>query len=294
MQNKTKDTGNSVLVSPLAGRWFPADADELRRSIDALLPVPRPAPVADVCAVLVPHAGYVYSGSVAAAVYARLDPQAYDRVVIFAPSHSVPMENRVSVPDATALQTPLGQVEVDTEFVAALRTSPLVIHDPRAHLREHSDQIQIPLLQRVFGSRFRVVSVVFGQLDPAACREIADRVRPLLDARTLLVVSSDFTHYGPNYGYVPFTGDVSRRIEALDRRIFERIAARDARGFWRAMGETRATVCGCVPIGALLELLPANAQVIEVAYDTSGRQLGDSENSVSYFGALVTGRWRGA
>jgi hypothetical protein len=284
----------NVMVSPLAGRWFPADAAELKRMIAGLLPAPRPAPVAGVCAVLVPHAGYQYSGKVACQVYARLDTNAYDRVVVMGPTHSIGLHGLVSVPEAAFLETPLGRVGVDTAFVAALRKSPLVVCEPRAHQHEHSDQIQVPLLQTFFGDRVKLVTLVVGQMDPASSRRFADVLRPLLDARTLVVVSSDFTHYGPNYGYVPFTKDVPRQLDALDHRVFARIAAIDANGFWKVMEETQTTVCGHYPIAILLELLPKNARAGEVAYDTSGRMLNDWENSVSYLGAVFTGEWRPA
>ncbi len=282
----------NVMRSPLAGRWFPADAAELRRMIGGLVPVPRPAAVAGVCAVVVPHAGYQYSGKVACQVYARLVPDACERVVILGPTHSISMHGKVSVPDADFLETPLGRVAVDTDFVAALRSSPQVLCDPRAHQHEHSDQIQLPLLQTFLGGRIRVVPIVVGQMDSQSSRRFAGLLRPLLDARTLVVVSSDFTHYGPNYGYVPFARDVPRQIDALDHQVFARLAAIDVAGFHDLLQKTQATVCGANSIAILLELLPKDAQVQEVAYDTSGRMLGDWENSVSYLGAICVADWR--
>ncbi|MEI8243793.1 MAG: AmmeMemoRadiSam system protein B [bacterium] len=284
----------NVMVSPLAGRWFPAGAEELKRVIAGLQPAPKPAPVAGVCAVLVPHAGYQFSGKVACQVYARLDVAAYDRVVVLGPSHSVGLPGRVSVPDAAFLETPLGRMTVDAAFVAALRQSPQVVCEPRAHLQEHSDQIQVPLLQAFFGDRIRVVTLVVGQMDPAASRSFAGVLRPLLDARTLVVVSSDFTHYGANFGYVPFSTAVLAQLDRLDHRVFAPIAAIDPGGFRDVMEQTQATVCGHNPIAVLLDLLPAGAKGAEVAYDTSGRMLNDVENSVSYLGAVFTGDWRTA
>jgi AmmeMemoRadiSam system protein B/AmmeMemoRadiSam system protein A len=281
-----------VMVSPLSGRWFPAGTESLRRMIAGLMPVPRPAPVAGVCAVLVPHAGYPYSGKVACEVYARLDPQAYDRVVVLGPSHSACLPGEISIPEATALETPLGRILVDAAMVAALRNSPLVVCEPMAHAREHSEQIQVPLLQSVFDARVPVVTIVVGQMDPAASRRVADLLRPWLDARTLLVVSSDFTHFGPNFEYQPFTTDIPAQLKALDHRVFAAIAAGDPEAFRVVMQETRATVCGHDPIAVLLELLPPGARATEVAYDTSGRQLDDWQNSVSYLGALFVGDWR--
>lgn len=282
----------NVFASPIAGQWYPAAPDQLKNLIGSLLPELRPAPVTNVCAILVPHAGYQYSGRVAAQAYTRLDTNAFDRVIVLGPSHSVSLPNRVSIPEADAIRTPLGTLVVDTALVAALRRSPLVTDEPRAHLREHSDQIQLPLLQTVFGDRIRIVTIVVGQLDRASSQAFATLLRPLFDARTLVVISSDFTHYGPNFDYVPFTRNVPQNIEALDRKVFARIAAVDPAGFREVMDETEDTVCGRYPIALLLDLLPAGASVQEVAYDTSGRQLNDWNNSVSYFSALAIGDWR--
>ncbi len=284
----------NVMVSPLSGRWFPAGTEALRTMIAGLMPASRPATVAGVCAVLVPHAGYQYSGQVACEVYARLDTQAYDRIVVLGPSHAAYLPGQISIPEATELETPLGRVAVDTAMVAALRKSPLVVCEPQAHAREHSEQIQVPLLQSMFDARVPVVTIVVGQMDRASSRSVAELLRPWLGARTLLVVSSDFTHYGPNFDYVPFTDDLPRRIKALDHQVFAAIAAGDADGFWQVMAQTRATVCGHHPIAVLLELLPPGTQVREVAYDTSGRMLDDWQNSVSYLGAIFVGDWRQA
>lgn len=282
----------NVWQSPLAGQWFAADADGLKAEIDSLRPKTPPARVKGVCGVIVPHAGYRFSGQVAMQAYARLDPAAFDRVVILGPSHYAELRNQVSIPSARRLATPLGEAEVDQDFVAALRRSPMVVSHATAHQREHSDQIQVPLLQTVLGPKMRFVTMVVGQFDPQAAREFAGVLRPLLDDRTLVVVSSDFTHYGPNYNYQPFKGgNVAKSISDLDHRVLERFTARDWEGFLHVLDETGATVCGRNPLAILLAMLPADAKVEEVAYDTSGRIMNDWRNSVSYLGALVRGRW---
>lgn len=282
-----------VLPSPLTGRWFTANATELKAEIDNLRPKPPPAPVKGVCGVIVPHAGYRFSGQVAMQAFARLDPSAFDRVVILGPSHCVELRNQVSIPVAQRLATPLGEVDVDGDFVAAIRQNPMVVSDPQAHLREHSDQIQVPLLQAIFSNRMRFVPIIVGSFDPQAARKFAGVLRPLLDDRTLVVVSSDFTHYGPDFNYMPFKGgNVAKSISDLDHRIFERLAAHDFVGFNHVFDETNATVCGRNPLAILLAMLPASAKIEEVAYDTSGRIMCDWKNSVSYLSALVKGQWR--
>jgi AmmeMemoRadiSam system protein B len=283
-----KQRAERIWESPLAGRWYSADPEALRRELAALAPQPAPAPVPGVCAVIVPHAGYAYSGKAAMAAYARLDPDAYDRAVVIGPSHAVAMPNRLSALEATHIRTPLGDCEIDLPFLQRLRETPFVVHEPRAHAREHSDQIQLPLLQVVFGDRpLRVVPLVCGWFEPAAANAFGETLRSLLDSRTLLVISTDFTHYGPSFDYVPFTANVSERLRELDHRVFARITAGDAAGYRQVLQATGATVCGENPLAILIAVAGPAATISEVAYDQSGRMTGDWENSVSYLSALA-------
>ena len=280
-----------VMVSPLAGQWFPAGERALREEIAERCKGIDVVRKKNVCAAVVPHAGYRYSGSVAAGVYLRIDPKRYSRVVVMGPSHYVGMHNRVSVPDATHFSTPLGELRADTEFVARMRKLPFVTCQPEAHAREHSDQIQLPLIQACLATNLPVVCVVCGQFDAKNLVSVAASLRDLLDDKTLFVASSDFTHYGANYGYVPFTKDVQKNLETLDMGIFELFVDKDVAGFMKHLDETGATVCGRDPLAFLLAMMPADAKVERTAYETSGRMLHDDHNSVSYIGALVYGSW---
>ena len=283
-----------VMVSPLAGQWFPASERALREDIaercQGLMVVRRK----NVCAAVVPHAGYRYSGGVAAGVYMRIDPTRYERVIVMGPSHYVSMHNQMSVVDATHFSTPLGELRVDTEFVARMRKLPFVTCHPEAHAREHSDQIQLPLIQACLSTNLPVVCVVCGQFDATNLLEAAASFKGLLDDRTLVVASSDFTHYGANFGYVPFNKDVVKNLETLDLGIFDLFSKKDVGGFMRRLDETGATVCGRDPLSFLLAMLPADAKVERTAYETSGQMTHDTRNSVSYIGALVTGSWSAA
>ena len=280
-----------VMVSPLAGQWFPANERALREEIaercQGLVVVRKK----NVCAAVVPHAGYRYSGRVAAGVYMRIDPTRFERVIVMGPSHYVGMHNQISIADATHFATPLGELRVDTEFVARLRKLPFVTCHPEAHTREHSDQIQLPLIQACLSTNLPVVCMVCGQFDATNLLAAAASFKTLLDDRTLLVASSDFTHYGANYGYVPFNKDVVKNLETLDLGIFDLFANKDVAGFMKRLDETGATVCGRDPLSFLLAMMPADAKVERTAYETSGQMTHDTRNSVSYIGALVTGSW---
>jgi AmmeMemoRadiSam system protein B/AmmeMemoRadiSam system protein A len=283
-----------VMVSPLAGQWFPSGERALRDDIAERCKGIDVVRRKNVCAAVVPHAGYRFSGGVAAGVYLRIDPKRYSRVVVLGPSHYVSMRNQVSVPDATHFSTPLGELRADAEFIARLRTLPFVTHQPEAHVREHSDQIQLPLIQACLATNLPVVCAVCGHFDASNLVSAAASFRELLDDTTLVVASSDFTHYGANYGYVPFTKDVQKNLETLDMGVFEMFASKDLSGFLKYLDETGATVCGRDPLAFLMAMLPENAKVERTAYETSGKMLHDDRNSVSYVGALVCGSWGSA
>jgi len=279
-----------VRDSALAGGWYPADPVQLRDLVDGFLTAGKTeSPQGPIRALIVPHAGYAYSGATAGQVFSLVKGRAYERVLILGPSHSGRFQG-LSVADVDAYRTPLGDVPLDPEAVKTLRGSPLVGDHADADAREHSLEIELPLLQRALAPGWRLVPVLVGQLRPQDYQAAADLLRPLADDRTLVVVSSDFTHYGARFGYLPFPADqgLPGRIQGLDDGAVARIQAKDADGFLAYQAETGITVCGMRPIAILLRMLGAGANVHRVAYATSGALTGDWSNSVSYVGLVVT------
>lgn len=278
-----------VLGPTVAGSWYPRDRNALERMVDDLLePVGRPEEDPDsVLALVEPHAGFVYSGRVAGAGFARVRGGRPHRVVLLGPSHHAGFAGG-AVPEAEAYRTPLGDVPLDLEAARQLSRTPRFRMDDSLFLREHSLEAEIPFLQRVLAPGFELVPVlVGGGTDSATAWQIAESLRPLLGAGTLVVASSDFTHYGPRFDYVPFDEGVPERIRALDYGAIDRILHLDVTGFDDYLARTGATVCGRHALDVLLRLLPARAPVEVAAYDTSGRITGDWENSVSYASLVV-------
>jgi len=279
-----------VRPSALAGTWYPADSYELTEYIDGLLDAVKPVkPQMPVRALIVPHAGYRYSGATAAEVFALVRGREYKRVILLAPSHRSGFRG-LSIAEVDAYQTPLGNIPLDAPAVAELRRSELVSADPTAHAREHSIEIQLPMLQRALKPGWRLVPLLVGQMRTEDYETAADLLRPLADETTLVVVSSDFTHFGPRFGYMPFAlnDETPKKIRALDEGAVERILEGDASGFLDYQSRTGITICGYRPLAVLLTLLPADVRVRRVAYATSGEMTGDWTNSVSYVGMLVT------
>ncbi|MDD5556307.1 MAG: AmmeMemoRadiSam system protein B [bacterium] len=271
----------------VAGAFYPGSAGALGRSVrEYLSEAPVPEVEGRIVGLVAPHAGYQYSGAVAAAGYAALRDRGFRRAVVLAPSHRMGFRG-AALTDAGAYRTPLGLVPVDAAACERLRGRPLYMDLPRAHEGEHSLEVQLPFLQEVLGE-FTLVPVVLGQIEGADRKVVAGPLADLLDGETVIVASSDFTHYGAGFGYVPFTDDVRERIHALDRGAIERIERLDAAGFAAYRERTGATICGECPIGVLMEAVPRGAAGRLLAYDTSGDMTGDFSHSVSYAAVIFT------
>ncbi|MFQ5786599.1 MAG: AmmeMemoRadiSam system protein B [Thermodesulfobacteriota bacterium] len=281
--------GQNIREPVVAGRFYPGSEAELSKKVnnylDKVLIENLPGkPVA----IISPHAGYQYSGSVAAYGYKAIKDYKYKRVIVLAPSHYSRYRG-ASILDVDAYKTPLGLVKLNQGICNNLINNPPFIGTfNKAHQREHSLEAQLPFLQTVLGSDFELIPILISRLSNEEFDFIADKLRPLIDEDTLIVVSSDFTHYGYGYDYVPFKKDVEANIRKLDYGAFERILALDFDGFIRYKKATGITACGFMPIALLLKILPDDVQGKILKYDTSGSILGDFNSSVSYVSIVFT------
>ncbi len=182
----------------VAGMFYPAEANILRQDIqqylaqvDTRVSNTRPR------AIIVPHAGYVYSGAVAASAYKQIIPfrDQIKRVVLLGPSHRVAFSG-LAVPESDEFTTPLGNIPIDTDAVNKLLTFPQVIASDRAHRDEHSLEVQLPFLQEILG-HFSLVPLVVGDADRHEVAEVIDLF--LDDQQTLIVISTDLSHYHEYY-----------------------------------------------------------------------------------------------
>jgi len=179
---------DSVRRPAVAGQFYPGDSATLRHDVEryiaggsALTPAPR--------IIISPHAGYVFSGPVAGKGFAAIDSNVRT-VVLLGPPHHIAVRG-IAVPEAAWFETPLGKVAVDRERLQKLLKNPMAYKDDGAHGPEHSLEVQIPFLQVRLGS-FKIVPLLVNDVDP---QKAADIIVPLIDARTLVVASSDFSHY---------------------------------------------------------------------------------------------------
>jgi len=248
----------------VAGAFYPADPARLRREVEGLLAAASPVEAAAPLALIVPHAGYAYSGPVAATAYAHLAgtrPEAR-RVLLVGPSHFAWFEG-MALPGAQALATPLGAVPIDAAAEDRAKRRPGVLESPEAHAREHSLEVQLPFLQVVLpGSA--VVALLCGQ---TAAKQVAAVILEFLgEAGTVVVVSSDLSHY------LPYE-EACRRDEETARAI--------ARLAPEALDQDSA--CGLVGVQALL--LAAREQGLAASrldLRNSGDTAGDRRRVVGY------------
>ncbi len=252
-----------VKPAAVAGSFYPGDTERLRTEVDALLAGAPPGPPPK--ALIAPHAGYVYSGPVAATVYARLAAARGQvrRVVLIGPSHHVALSG-LATSSAGLFETPLGRIAVDRDAVALALKLPGVQRNDAAFAREHSLEVHLPFLQRALGNDFRLAPFVAGDADP-------EIVGGLLDAlwggpETCLVVSSDLSHY--------LDYDRARQVDAATTAAIEalRPAALDHHG-----------ACGCTGVRGLLRVARARSLRVEtVDVRNSGDTAGPRDRVVGY------------
>ena len=221
--------------------FYPADPAHLTRTVSDLLARVQ-APAGEVPkAVIAPHAGYVYSGPIAAHAYALLAPArgTIERVVLLGPTHRVAVRG-IAIPDVEAFATPLGDVELDRPAIEAISSMPQVVVSDEAHALEHSLEVHLPFLQSVLGS-FKLVPLAVGYAQPG---EVAEVIEALWGGpETLIVVSSDLSHY---LGYA--------EANAIDRQTCEAVLALKT-------DIDHEQACGATPVAGLA--LAARAQKVE-------------------------------
>lgn len=266
----------------VAGMFYDSNPERLRTEIETYLSKAEPGDVpGDPIALISPHAGYSFSGRAAAYGFKLLEKGRIRRIIILAPSHSVPFRG-VSIVDAQGYETPLGAVGMDRSACDRLLQEERFTSIPEVHQREHSLEVQLPFLQVALGNGFELVPLVVGQLQRADYPEISRAVQEVLKAGDLVVVSSDFTHQGPRFGYVPYKTNVQEKIRELDMGAVQQILSKDREGFIDYVERTGATICGRAPIGILLGLLPEDAEGSLLTYYTSAEITGDESDTVSY------------
>lgn len=266
----------------VADQFYPGEPEALRRLLHKLIPGgPEPAPAAK--ALVMPHAGYVYSGGVAGETVSRAAIP--EEVVILGPNHHG-LGAEVAVMAQGSWLMPLGEVAINAELARLLLAHcPAVTADPAAHRQEHSLEVQVPFLQ-MRQPKLEIVPLVISQLSLPRCLEIGRGIAAAIEEYSreyarpvLLVASTDMTHYQSR-----------SQATAQDRLAIERVLALDPEGLYRTVREHRISMCGIIPtvitLAAALALGAVRAELIR--YTDSGEASGDTSQVVGYAGFVIS------
>jgi len=277
-----------------AGTWYPGDPAVLASQVDKLLDrAVTPKIEGRPLALIVPHAGYRFSAPVAATAYRTLQGRAIHRVILLGISHRhAAGYHGVALPtEWSAYETPLGTVPIDREAMDRLKDRSGFVSIPGIDRQEHSLELQLPFLQRTL-KNFTLLPMLVGRMSVDEYAATARAILPLIDAHTLLVASSDFTHFGPNYGYEPFQEEVEKKLTQWADAAAAPLLQCDFDGFAEHLEKTGDTICGRGPILLLLRILSmqGGARAVRTGFDTSGHITGDWTNSVTYQAFVFTRR----
>ena len=276
------EASERVRQPAVAGAFYPGTAEELREVVTGLLDAAEPARLnGRLRALISPHAGYIYSGEVAAHAYKLVEGKKFDAVIVISPSHHVAFRG-ASIYDGTAYGTPLGLASINTDLAARLLNGyDFIMTYPAAHMREHALEVQIPFLQ-VAVPGLTIVPVVMGDQSLAACTRLAEAIAEnVKDMNVLIVASSDLSHF--------HTYDEAVK---LDNIIVERVRDYDPEGLAHDLSSGRCEACGGGPmITAMLAARLLGADSTEILkYANSGDTSGDKSRVVGYLSAAVYDR----
>jgi MEMO1 family protein len=262
----------------VAGRFYPGDADDLRTQVRSYLEKSSDKPIRAI-GCIAPHAGYMYSGHVAGAVFARVEIP--ERCIVLCPNHTG-MGVPLAIVSEGAWETPLGDVGIDSRLADALKHQcPALEDDSAAHRAEHAAEVELPFLQ-MQQPHLKFVPIALGTRRLEVLEELGDALADVITAQNdsvLIVASSDMNHY---------ESDAVTRVK--DHRAIERILSLDPQGLYKVVTQQNVTMCGFGPAVAMLtaarKLGAKSAELVK--YATSGDVSGDRDMVVGYAGVIVS------
>jgi AmmeMemoRadiSam system protein B len=286
-----------------AGRWYPPMPDELRGSVEKLLKDAQTVQAnGRIVACVAPHAAFDFSGPIAASAFKPLQKNMYDRVIVLAPSHFASFRG-CSLPAVQCFRTPMGDVPLDGPAIRRLTLCTLIQLNAVAydkpnhqmiHEQEHAIEAVLPFLQAQLGD-FKLVPILVGEFldyrkkpDINAIKTVSRIIGELMDDRTLLVVSTDLTHYGTRYDFTPFIKDPAptAKVEAMDLEVMEILRLYDRSALMEYCGKKKVSICGKLALAIMMDILPEGARGIVTGYDQSAKKTNKTDNFVGYGGMV--------
>jgi len=271
------------------GQFYEADPKKLLKQIESCFKssgLPSSKRSKKMFGCICPHAGYAFSGNCAAYSYKEIGESFIpDVYVLLGLSHNG-FDSCISIED---WETPLGAVKADSSLGNEISKLTKIPIDEIPHQNEHSIEVQLPFLQFVNkGIDFKILPMIISP-DIDAKKFAADIKKAVSKKNVIFIASSDFTHYGPNYGYLPFVSDIKENMYKLDSSAIDFIKNLDSKGFLEYVDSKEITICGYYPIYALIEIAKVfgykKAELLK--YYTSGDIVDDYSNSVGYASILI-------
>jgi len=278
-----KKAESSVVRAVVAGQFYPGDKAALNELIGRYLLSANPAPVKEhIFGIAVPHAGYQYSGPVAANAYKLIEGKNYSTVVVMAPSHRVGFEG-VALTTKDFYETPLGRIPVAKELARKLISKfDWAKDDPRPYGVEHSLEVELPFLQTTLKD-FRLLPIIVGVCNSEMLSQLAAALNNMLPGGDVLfVASTDLSHFHPYNEAI-----------AKDKKTIKLIENMDAKAFANAEKKGEAELCGSAPVEALMDIAKLReGKAVLVKYANSGDTTGDKSRVVGYAAIAFTGEAR--
>jgi AmmeMemoRadiSam system protein B len=271
---------NQVRHPAVAGMFYPASGKKLENDVRTLLSIAQPAKtISNVFGIVSPHAGYIYSGKTAAYGFNLLKNKEIENVIIISPSHREYFPG-ISVYNGDAYETPLGIAEVNNEIANKLvEESKIIFRGIEGHRGEHAVEVQIPFLQVIL-SDFRIVPIVMGDQGDLFVDELAEKLSQVMDDKTVVVASSDLSHY--------YSGDIADRLDSI---VEKRILDFDLDALQKDFHLRNCEACGGGAIVAMMKAASIlNKRKSEVLYRcNSGDTTKDYSEVVGYLSAVIYG-----
>ena len=270
-------------VAAVSGSFYPKDKTELSYQVDSLLQKAPKYSQEDTRAIIVPHAGYIFSAYTASHAYASLDKR-YKNIFIIGSSHHVHLD-AASIYNKGNYETPLGEVRVNQEIVTKLfETSSLFTYTAQAHIKEHTLEVQLPFLQRIYKQQLQIVPIIIATSDPKKILEISKALKPYFNEENLFIISTDLSHF-PKY----------EDANKVDIKTLKAIESNNIETFVRTLSENElqsvnnlaTSACGWTSVLTLLNLTTEKNYSYQILkYSNSGDIQGADKNRVVGYGAL--------
>lgn len=262
----------------VAGYFYPAAKDKLQKDISLMLQLAKPEKlINNIFGIVVPHAGYVYSGKTASYAYNLLKGSNYKTVIIISPSHSEYFPG-ISIYNGDAYETPLGIVELDQKVADKIvENSKIIFRGIEGHRNEHALEVQIPFLQSVLKD-FKIIPIVMGDQGKMFIDELAEKLSKAVDDKTLIVASSDMSHF--------YSAEEADRLDSI---VEKRINDFDFEQLYKDIENRKCEACGAGPIISMMKAASIRniKHALVLNRSNSGDETGDMSEVVGYLSAVV-------